>query len=182
MALMNPSLSAMVGLRRITRESAITPLYPSKLVPSFGSSILRKIRVQSVFHPWLNIEYPWLVRDGRANRIPQQIDCPAGRAAGAKILAECLAARIYGQGMRWLVGNWRELIPFPWLNMALAIIAVLCGSIVGAERERKEKPAGFRTLTLVSLGSAVFTMMAFTFPGSDPTRIVSQIVTGVGFL
>ncbi len=84
--------------------------------------------------------------------------------------------------MRWLVGNWRELIPSPWLNIALAIVAVLCGSIVGAERERKEKPAGFRTLTLVSLGSAVFTMMAYAFPGSDPTRIVSQIVTGVGFL
>jgi hypothetical protein len=86
MALMNSSPSAMVGLRRITRKSAITPLDPSKLVPPVGSAILRKIRVQSVFHPWLNFKYPWLMRDGTANRIPQRFDCPGRRAPEQKFL------------------------------------------------------------------------------------------------
>src|SRR5688572_20194634 len=46
-------------------------------------------------------------------------------------------------------------------------------------------PAGFRTHALVSLGSAIFTVVsafAFTGPGSDPTRIAAQVVTGIGFL
>ena len=46
-------------------------------------------------------------------------------------------------------------------------------------------PAGFRTHALVSLGSAIFTIVsahAFTGPLSDPTRIAAQVVSGVGFL
>src|SRR5687768_15369520 len=46
-------------------------------------------------------------------------------------------------------------------------------------------PAGFRTHALVSLGSAIFTIVsayAFTGPLADPTRIAAQIVSGVGFL
>jgi putative Mg2+ transporter-C (MgtC) family protein len=86
--------------------------------------------------------------------------------------------------MNWLLDDWHRLIPAPWANIALAIIAVICGSIVGAEREKKEKPAGFRTLTLVSLGSAVFTMVSFAIAGkgADPGRVAAQIVTGIGFL
>ncbi len=46
-------------------------------------------------------------------------------------------------------------------------------------------PAGFRTHALVSLGSAIFTVVSaygLTGPGSDPTRIAAQIVSGIGFL
>ncbi|MDB6037699.1 MAG: MgtC/SapB family protein [Verrucomicrobiales bacterium] len=68
------------------------------------------------------------------------------------------------------------------MNIFLAIISVICGSIVGIEREKKEKPAGFRTLTLVCLGSAVFTMASVSFSRGDPSRIAAQIVSGVGFL
>ena len=80
--------------------------------------------------------------------------------------------------------DWRAWLAQPWANIVLAIVAILCGSIVGAERERKEKPAGLRTLTLVTLGSAVFTMLsiAMTRDKGDPGRIASQIVTGIGFL
>ncbi|MBI3876980.1 MAG: MgtC/SapB family protein [Verrucomicrobia bacterium] len=84
--------------------------------------------------------------------------------------------------MNWLTQSWHELLGQPWANLALALVAVICGSIVGAERERKEKPAGLRTLTLVSLGSAVFTMVSISFSHGDPGRIASQIVTGIGFL
>ena len=64
-------------------------------------------------------------------------------------------------------------------------VGLLLGAAVGWERELQRMPAGFRTHALVGLGSAIFTVVsafAFTGPGTDPTRIAAQIVTGVGFL
>src|SRR6266849_6307745 len=66
--------------------------------------------------------------------------------------------------------------------------AVLCGAIVGIERERKGKPAGFRTNTLICFGSAMYMLVGeFIFQklgitAVDPTRIAAQVVTGIGFL
>jgi putative Mg2+ transporter-C (MgtC) family protein len=65
------------------------------------------------------------------------------------------------------------------------VVALLLGASIGLERELQRMPAGFRTHALVSLGSALFTVIsayAFTGPGSDPTRIAAQIVSGIGFL
>ena len=65
------------------------------------------------------------------------------------------------------------------------VVALLLGAVIGWERELQRMPAGFRTHALVSLGSAIFTVIsayAFTGPGSDPTRIAAQIVSGIGFL
>ena len=65
------------------------------------------------------------------------------------------------------------------------VAALLLGAVIGWERELQRMPAGFRTHALVSLGSASFTVLsayAFTGPGSDPTRIAAQIVSGIGFL
>src|SRR5271165_4460369 len=57
-------------------------------------------------------------------------------------------------------------------------------SWVGSERERREKPAGLRTMALVALGSCAFTMVgyAFTSKTGDSGRVAAQIVTGIGFL
>jgi putative Mg2+ transporter-C (MgtC) family protein len=68
--------------------------------------------------------------------------------------------------------------------MVLATIAFLCGSIIGVERERSDKPAGLRTLVLICVGSAVFTMVSLSpvMGAREPARIAAQIVTGVGFL
>jgi putative Mg2+ transporter-C (MgtC) family protein len=84
----------------------------------------------------------------------------------------------------WLVGNLRGLLATPWLQIVLAMTSVVCGAIVGAEREKHEKPAGFRTLVLVCLGSTSFTMASFAFTTStgDSGRVAAQIVTGIGFL
>lgn len=75
-------------------------------------------------------------------------------------------------------------MPSPWREIALALVAILCGVIVGSERQRREKPAGLRTLMLVCLGSATFTMVSFIFNTvtGDSGRVVAQIVTGIGFL
>ena len=65
------------------------------------------------------------------------------------------------------------------------VVALLLGAVIGWEREMQRMPAGFRTHALVSLGSAIFTIVsayAFSGPLSDPTRIAAQIVSGVGFL
>ena len=49
----------------------------------------------------------------------------------------------------------------------------------------RQRAAGFRTNTLIALGSAAFTLVSIQMAaedGGDPTRIPSQIVTGIGFL
>lgn len=72
-------------------------------------------------------------------------------------------------------------------------VAVLLGAIIGLEREVARKYAGLRTYVLVSLGAALFATMSETTmrffweylggtPNFDPTRIISNIVVGVGFL
>jgi putative Mg2+ transporter-C (MgtC) family protein len=86
--------------------------------------------------------------------------------------------------MSWLIESWHILLPKPWAPIALAVLAVLCGACVGVERERREKPAGLRTMALVALGSCAFTMVgyAFTSKAGDSGRVAAQIVTGIGFL
>ncbi|XTR53156.1 MgtC/SapB family protein [Pseudarthrobacter sp. So.54] len=66
---------------------------------------------------------------------------------------------------------------------------VLC-SLIGIERQVRQKSAGYRTHVLVGLGSCAFTLVSaygFAFvrePGAvlDPSRIAAQIVSGIGFL
>ena len=65
-------------------------------------------------------------------------------------------------------------------------VATICGALVGWERERRNKVAGIRTNILICVGSAIFTIASFLasqyYNLSDPTRILSTIVTGIGFL
>ncbi len=66
------------------------------------------------------------------------------------------------------------------------ILAILFGWLIGFERERSGKSAGTRTYALVTFGSALFTIIslnAFTeYAGVDPTRMISQIIVGIGFI
>jgi putative Mg2+ transporter-C (MgtC) family protein len=67
--------------------------------------------------------------------------------------------------------------------MVRLLIALVLGAVVGLERERQERAAGLRTVTMVSLGSCLFTIIgAYGFPNTDPSRVAAQIVTGIGFL
>jgi putative Mg2+ transporter-C (MgtC) family protein len=74
--------------------------------------------------------------------------------------------------------------------LRLAVAAAL-GGLIGIEREIREREAGLRTHMLVSVGSALFTIVSaygftefFRVGGirADPARIAAQIVTGIGFL
>ncbi len=61
------------------------------------------------------------------------------------------------------------------------LMAVLCGGIIGFEREYKNKSAGFRTIVLITLGSTIFTIVSKHGVGADD-RISANIITGIGFI
>ena len=65
------------------------------------------------------------------------------------------------------------------------LLAAALGAALGFEREWNQKDAGLRTNILITMGSALFTMMSIDLSassGGDATRIAAQIVTGIGFL
>lgn len=66
------------------------------------------------------------------------------------------------------------------------VLALVCGGILGMERERKKRPAGFRTYMLVCLGSALVMMtnqyIYENYQTGDPARMAAQVISGMGFL
>lgn len=64
-------------------------------------------------------------------------------------------------------------------------VALLLGGAIGTERQWRQKSAGLRTNTLVSIGAAAYILLSVFIAGTeggDPSRIAAQIVTGIGFL
>ncbi len=76
------------------------------------------------------------------------------------------------------------LDPFLWQFWSMVGSAILCGAIIGLERQLRGKPAGVRTSCLICLSTAVFLALGRTLagPDADTTRVLGQVVTGVGFL
>jgi len=62
------------------------------------------------------------------------------------------------------------------------LAALLLGAAVGSERQWRQKNAGLRTNTLVSLGSAAFVLLSIEIGGDATGRIASYVVSGIGFL
>jgi putative Mg2+ transporter-C (MgtC) family protein len=65
------------------------------------------------------------------------------------------------------------------------LLSLVLGGLIGWERELDDKPAGFRTNTLICVGSTLFTIFSLKIgmiPGTDSSRIAAQIVSGIGFL
>lgn len=61
-------------------------------------------------------------------------------------------------------------------------VAFIIGAIIGIEREFRSKPAGFRTMILISVGSCLYTILSRESNTTSPDRIASNIVTGIGFI
>ena len=80
----------------------------------------------------------------------------------------------------WL-GNLHHVLSGPWAGVVLVVVAILCGIIIGAERESRNKAAGLRTIMLIAVGSCIYTLSSILL-GTDPSRVAAQVVTGVGFL
>lgn len=62
------------------------------------------------------------------------------------------------------------------------LISVGLGFLIGLEREKHKKAVGIRTTSLITLGSTMFSLISIHFTQADPTRVIAQIVTGIGFL
>ncbi len=64
------------------------------------------------------------------------------------------------------------------------LIALAAGFLIGFERSWHHKSAGLRTITLVTIGSALYVILSvnITQNEGDVTRIIAQVVTGIGFL
>ena len=74
-----------------------------------------------------------------------------------------------------------------WAILVRLTLAVVCGGVIGAERETKRRPAGFRTHILICIGAAITTLTSqylylnmhyFT----DMARLGAQVVAGIGFI
>lgn len=68
------------------------------------------------------------------------------------------------------------------------LLSFVCGVLLGVERKSKQHSVGLRTLVLISVSSALLTIISTApsfsreFLNGDATRIVAGVVTGIGFL
>jgi len=74
-----------------------------------------------------------------------------------------------------------SIAPLTWLGV---LSAMSCGAIIGIERQMLGKPVGIRTGMLVCLSTYIFISIsnAVASGTTDPSRVIGQIITGVGFL
>lgn len=74
-----------------------------------------------------------------------------------------------------------SIAPFQWHSIGTAL---LCGFIIGLERQLRGKPVGIRTSALITLGTYIFISAAnlVQTDATDPSRIIGQVITGIGFL
>jgi putative Mg2+ transporter-C (MgtC) family protein len=85
---------------------------------------------------------------------------------------------IFGNGLRSLMMTNTEFT----IRLFAALVA---GLLIGFERQWHHKSAGLRTNTLVSVGAAIFVLLSIKVTengNGDITRIMGQVVTGIGFL
>ena len=80
-----------------------------------------------------------------------------------------------------------DLQELNYLSIIIRILlALIIGCLIGLERESKNRPAGFRTYTLVSVGACLVMMtnqyMFSLYQSGDPARLGAQVISGVGFL
>lgn len=72
------------------------------------------------------------------------------------------------------------MIEFVYDDLIKLLVSLLAGAIIGFEREMHNKSAGFRTITLITVGSTLFTMLSLQL--DQEARVAAQIVSGIGFL
>lgn len=83
--------------------------------------------------------------------------------------------------MNWdiITGNWENE------DFVKIFFSLVAGLLLGIEREVKDKSAGFKTITIICLGSTLFTILSYKMgvgESEDATRIASYVVSGIGFL
>ena len=70
-----------------------------------------------------------------------------------------------------------------WLMLITKLVlATALGYLIGMERELHGKVVGTRTISLIAIGSALYVLMSPSIMGGDNSRIIAQVVSGIGFL
>lgn len=70
-----------------------------------------------------------------------------------------------------------------WVGVISKIgMAIILGYLIGIERELHGKVVGTRTVTLIAIGATLYVLMSPTIFGGDNSRIIAQVVSGIGFL
>ena len=76
-----------------------------------------------------------------------------------------------------------SFIQTDWLTVITKIVlATALGYLIGLERELHGKVVGTRTISLIAIGSALYVLMSPGIIGGDNSRIIAQVVSGIGFL
>ena len=73
------------------------------------------------------------------------------------------------------------MIDTPYLDFIKIAIAFVLGALLGVERQYHNKPAGFRTLIMITVGATLFTILSNRVT-ANPDRIAANIITGIGFI
>jgi len=76
--------------------------------------------------------------------------------------------------------NYLEIVN--WEVVYRLFLATCLGAFIGAERSFFKKQAGIRTFALVSLGACLFSYLGLSLDSSSPSRVLSNLAVGIGFL
>lgn len=74
------------------------------------------------------------------------------------------------------------MMDLTYLDFVKIAIAFVLGAILGIEREYRSKPAGFRTMIMITVGACMFTILSYRINSTTPDRIAANIITGIGFI
>ena len=70
-----------------------------------------------------------------------------------------------------------------WLSLLTKLVlAMALGYLIGLEREWHGKVVGTSTISLIAIGSTLYVLMSPSIIGGDNSRIIAQVVSGIGFL
>lgn len=80
-----------------------------------------------------------------------------------------------------MIEHFIEIEPFEWPSIGAALF---CGGVIGLERQLRGKPVGIRTASMITLGTYMFLATSYLLASNqmDPSRVVGQVITGIGFL
>ena len=78
------------------------------------------------------------------------------------------------------ISQFFNISPLEWADL---LVVLVCGGLIGFERQYFGKPAGMRTSILICMGTYCFVKIG-TFIGgtADQGRVLAQVITGIGFL
>ncbi|MBI1780897.1 MAG: MgtC/SapB family protein [Sphingobacteriales bacterium] len=74
------------------------------------------------------------------------------------------------------------MMDFSYIDLIKIALAFALGAVLGVEREYRSKPAGFRTMIMITLGACLFTIISYKVDAAAPDRIAANIITGIGFI